>query len=310
MNVAVTGSHGYIGSVLCKELMIKGYKPVCCDIRGVVSHMFYEEIHTGSFDSIEFIDSIVDNNCKTIFHLAASSLLGPSATDPLTYYHNNTSRTINMIHMLRERGWKGRIVFSSTAAVYGDQGRAVSETDPLQPCNFYGASKLLCERIFDIIGMYGMEATIFRYFNVAGAFNDVGQDSGEPHIITRICNAAAGKAPLTVYGNNYPTRDNTCVRDYVHVRDICAAQIYAMENMISGTFNLGTKHGTTVKEIINAFITQNEVRFDYTMGDRREGDPVLLIANPKRFVDKGFQYRYSSIDQIVKSAWEYFNNGL
>lgn len=312
MNVAITGSHGYIGSVLRKELTERGYETICCDNKLTLDGdlRYLRNISNESFDSDHYIDMVIDYDCDTIFHLAASSLLGPSATDPLLYYYNNTSCTINMIKKLADRGWQGRIVFSSTAAVYGDQPQAVTEDSPLQPCNYYGKSKLACEEALSIAHMYGIKTTVFRYFNVAGAYDDVGQDSGEPHIITRICNATAGRAPLYVFGNNYPTDDGTCIRDYVHVRDICGAQIFAMENQVDGTYNLGSHSGTSVYEIISAFIDTNRKDVEYSFTDRREGDPALLIANPNKFIDKGFEYKYSQLDTIVKSAWEYFQNGL
>lgn len=311
MTVAITGSHGYIGSVLRKELTEQGYDVICCDNRPLAGDLRYlTNVSTTSFDDQLFIGMVMEYNCDTIFHLAASSLLGPSATDPLLYYHNNTARTINMIHQLVKRGWKGRIVFSSTAAVYGDQGKVVTEDSPLQPCNYYGRSKLMCEQALDVAHMYGIDTTIFRYFNVSGAYDDVGQNYGEPHIITRICSAAAGRTPLFVYGNDYPTSDGTCIRDYVHVRDVCLAQIYAMNHKINGTFNLGTTQGTTVKQIIDRFIYNNGMPIDFSIGKRREGDPAFLVADPGSFIRQGFTYRHSDIDKIVKSAWEYFKNGI
>lgn len=311
MNVAITGSHGYIGSVLRKELTERGYDNICCDNKPLLEDLRYlRNISPGSFNDDDFISMIIHYDCQTVFHLAASSLLGPSATDPLTYYHNNTARTISLIKKLADRGWKGHIVFSSTAAVYGDQPHAVTEESPLQPCNYYGRSKLACEQALSVAHMYGIKTTVFRYFNVAGAYDDVGQDFGEPHIITRICNAAAGRAPLFVYGNNYPTYDGTCIRDYVHVRDICGAQIYAMQNQVEGTYNLGSRFGTSVYEIISTFIEENRVKVEWEFGDKREGDPALLIADPSKFMQQGFQYQHSRLDTIVKSAWEYFKDGL
>lgn len=309
MKVAVTGSHGYIGSVLSKMLTEQGYYVYACDNKKVLGGNFkhLRTVINTSFDNEFFVNMVIDNNIDTIFHLAASSLLGPSATDPLLYFQNNTARTINLLDQLARRQWKGRIVFSSTAAVYGDQGEIVTEDHPTQPCNNYGLSKLMCEEAMYVAHMYGIKTTVFRYFNVAGGYNNVGQNSEEPHIITRICNAAADRAPLVVYGNKYATRDGTCLRDYVHVRDICQAQIYAMEKQVDGTFNLGTLKGTTVSEIIEAFVNQNLIHVPYTIGEEREGDPAYLVANPQKYVDTGFKYRYSDIDLIVKSAWEYFN---
>jgi len=312
MNVAITGSHGYIGSVLRKELTERGYNTICCDNKPLAGDLRYlKNIATCSFDDDTFINMIIDYDCETIFHLAASSLLGPSATDPLLYYFNNTARTINMIKKLADRGWMGHIVFSSTAAVYGDQQTEfVTENSPVQPCNFYGRSKAACEQALGVAHMYGIRTTIFRYFNVAGAYNDVGQDFGEPHIITRICNAAAGRDLLYIYGNDYPTLDGTCVRDYVHVRDVCGAQIFAMENLIQGTYNLGTLNGVSVFELLNAFEITNDVTVHSQIVGRREGDPARLVAYPQKFISKGFQYKHSQLDTIVKSAWEYFQNGL
>lgn len=312
MNVAVTGSHGYIGSVLRKTLTELGHDVYACDNKPLISNLNYlKTIATCSFDDDQYVSMVVMYGCKTIFHLAASSLLGPSATDPLLYYQNNTARTINLIKKLADRGWKGRIVFSSTAAVYGDQlTGVVTENSPLQPCNFYGKSKLACEEILSVAHMYGIDVTIFRYFNVAGAYDDMGQESGEPHLITRICNAAAGRNPLTVYGDDYPTEDGTCIRDYVHVRDICNAQIYAMDNQINGTFNLGTFTGTSVKEIISGFIDVNRINVEYEIGKRREGDPTTLIAYPYEYTTTGFKYKHSQLDNILQSAWEYFKNGI
>lgn len=309
MNVLVTGSHGYIGSVLCKTLTEQGQKVFACDSKPILGGDF-RYLHTvwhSSFDDDEVIDGIVHNKIDVIFHLAASSLLGPSAKDPLTYYWNNTAKTINLINKLRNREWKGHIIFSSTAATYGDQDKPVVEWSTLNPCNHYGHSKLMCEKALDIAHMYGIKTTVFRYFNVAGAYGDIGQNTDEPHIITRICNAAAGKAPLTVYGNDYPTEDGTCIRDYVHVRDVCRAQIHAMNKKVEGTYNLGTLQGTSVNQIIKAFVVQNKVPVNYIVGPRREGDPAFLVANPYKFTYSGFEYEHSSIEEIVTSAWSYYN---
>lgn len=321
MKVAVTGSHGYIGSVLCKTLTEKGIDVYACDNKDYLGGDFryLKSVQRSSYDDMSFIHTIMSNQIETIFHLGASSLLGPSATDPLLYYWNNTARTTIMLRELVKQGWKGHIIFSSTAAVYGAQDHAVTETSPLTPCNHYGHSKLMCERVLDVAPLYGIDVTVFRYFNVAGAYDDIGQDFGEPHIITRICNAAAGDAPLNVFGDDYPTDDGTCIRDYVHVRDVCEAQIHAMNlqrgSRIRGVnkYNLGTSTGTSVHQIISAFMDVNRIEVPYSIAGRREGDPAFLVANPEKFVDTGFEYQYSSIEQIVESAWDYYkgkSNGI
>jgi len=309
MNVLVTGSHGYIGSVLCKELTETGHVVYACDNKQRLGGDFryIKSAHNYSFEHDNVVQTILNNNIQTIFHLAASSLLGPSATDPLLYYWNNTAKTITFLHKLANAGWKGHIIFSSTAAVYGDQPDPVTETIPLNPCNHYGKSKLMCEHALSIAKMYGIETTVFRYFNVAGAYDDIGQDSAEPHIISRICNAALHPdAPLTIFGSDYPTTDGTCIRDYLHVRDVCRAQIYAMDNNVMGTYNLGTFEGTSTRTLVELFKEINNVRVPSVYGPRREGDPCFLVANPKKFVDTGFEYKYSNTPYILASAWHYY----
>lgn len=313
MNVLVTGSHGYIGSVLCKTLTEEGHIVVAVDNKPYLGHDFryLEAVYNQSFDDDHIIDVILNNKIETIFHLAASSLLGPSAIDPMEYYWNNASKTVNFLHKLIKANWKGHIIFSSTAAVYGAQDHAVSEFAPLQPCNHYGQSKLDCEHALQTAFIYGIKTTMFRYFNVAGAYDDKGQGFGEPHILTRICNAAADVEELVVYGNDYPTRDGSCVRDYVHVRDVCRAQIHAMYNkngMGCEAYNLGTNIGTTVLELIESFKRQTGIHVPYKIArQRREGDPAFLVANPNKFIDTGFTYLHSTTDEIVSSAWKYFN---
>jgi UDP-glucose 4-epimerase len=318
MNVAVTGSHGYIGSVLRKMLTEQGHQVYCCDRKLKTKQLtarqkkYWHGLSHGSFDDWYFINRIVESDCKVVFHLAASSLLGPSAKDPLSYYYNNTARTTNFLQRLDSTGWTGHIIFSSTAAAYGAQDEPVNEDSPKQPCNHYGHSKLNCEQVLENMHLYGTRVTTFRYFNVVGAYDDVGQEYGEPHLLTRVCNAAIGRIPLTVYGNNYDTRDGTCIRDYVHVRDVCQAQIHAMGiNQINkqgaDVFNLGTHQGTSVLEMIQQFQDVTGVKFDYTMGAKREGDPAFLVANPQKFIDTGFKYQYSNKEEIITSAWKYFN---
>lgn len=318
MNVAVTGSDGYIGSVLCKMLKEQGHNVYCCDNKSSPTFMtttfdstIVRFIHT-TFDDPTFVRAIIDNDCKVVFHLAASSLLGPSAKDPLLYYYNNTARTTRFLQRLDSLGWTGHIIFSSTAAVYGAQDQPVTESSPKQPCNHYGQSKLNCEQVLENMHLYGTRATIFRYFNVVGAYGNAGQNYGEPHLLTRICNAAIGRLPLTVFGNDYDTRDGTCIRDYVHVRDICQAQIHAMNmdqinKQGADVFNLGTHEGTSVLEMIQQFQEVTGVKFDYKVGAKREGDPAFLVANPQKFIDTGFKYQYSNKEEIITSAWKYFN---
>jgi len=329
VKAVVTGAGGYIGSVLTKRLRSNwpfsnsSTSIICVDDKPTKycprpAIRYADEWWTNSFDDPEFVQHIVKEDVDVIYHLAASSLLGPSATDPIQYYWNNTARTINLVKQLTELGWKGHIVFSSTAAVYGVTDAAVTETSLISPPNNYGASKLMCEQVLRKACMYGIDVTVFRYFNVSGADGDVGQDQDEPHILTRICNAAAGLNPeVNVFGEDYPTPDGTCIRDYVHVMDICRAQIWAHDMPRQTGFrvyNLGTKTGTSVKEIIDEFEAVTGIDIKRVSVGRREGDPPFLVADPTKFIDDtGFMYMYSDKNYIIKSAWEYFKeryNGI
>ena len=274
-----------------------------CDIRPSLHSPW-----TRSFDDDGYVDTIVEQNVSTIYHLAATSLVGPDAEDPLLYMWNNTSRTTNFLHKLVQRGWKGHIIFASTAAVY--QGsvfeQPLTEKDKTDPCTVYGKSKLRCEEVLNMCSEhYGIDVTSFRFFNVAGAYHDAGEELFDTHLLSRICWAALTDNPVTVYGNDYSTRDGTCIRDYVDVRDVCRAQMFAAQNKVYGTFNLGTKHGLTVFEMIDNFNVYTNNRVKYTIGNRRPGDLHHLTADPSLLKTHGFEYRFN-LEQTITSTWQHF----
>jgi UDP-glucose 4-epimerase len=310
--VLVTGAGGYIGGVLCKMLKEQQHYVVGVDTKHSSENGVDEYVDRYlrvNFSDEPVIAHIIADKIDTIYHLAANSLLGPSAIRPLDYYYNNAANTTRLVKRLVDLGWKGHIVFSSTAAVYGVTGDAVTEESTINPPNNYGASKLMCEQVLRQLPMFGIDVTTFRYFNVCGAYDDMGQGEHEPHIITRICDHVKNNKSLVVFGMDYPTRDGTCVRDYVHVKDICRAQMHAADNRQQGfnVYNLGTNHGTTVQEIIHTFGRVNMKSVVAVVGERREGDPPYLVADPSKFItDYGFEYKHSTIEEIVESAWKYF----
>lgn len=310
-NVAVTGSHGYIGSVLRKMLTDSGVNVYACDNRWDLSllpvdfNAYAKQVLAWSYDSDQFVSAVIANKIKTIYHLAGTSLVGPDAMDPLLYYWNNTARTTTLLKKLSDRGWRGHIIFSSTAAVYGGSDQPLQETDIPAPNSVYGASKLFTEQILAHADKYGMKATTFRFFNVAGALGEMGEEHEDTHLVSRLCMAAIDNSTINVFGVDYPTHDGTCVRDYVDVRDICRAQIHAAENGVYGTYNLGTKTGTSVLEMIKIFNEETNNNVVWQQADRRAGDAPSLTADPTKFQRTGFEYKYDVRD-VITSSWEYF----
>lgn len=318
----VTGSYGYIGSVLCRLLKEKGYYVIGIDndkraiddwMKNGARTSYCEEYMFDDFSSDKALHLVRQYPSATVFHLAASSLLGPSAYDPLSYYQNNTSKTIELVKELKS---SHKLIFASTAAVYAETDKDVKETSKIDPPNNYGRSKLWCEQVIDAAHrVHDLQAVSFRFFNVIGAYGDVGQLPETPHIVNQLCDRSMKKdKPFTVNGTDYATKDGTCVRDYLHVVDIARAMIHADEYLELDSeachhkFNLGTKSGTTVKEIVEAF-RANCDEVEVAFGERRVGDPRHLVADPTKFMKQtGFKYQYSDdLNKMICSAWEYRN---
>jgi UDP-glucose 4-epimerase len=319
----VTGSYGYIGSVLTKVLHESGYFVVgidynpqaeYCWTRNKIRTKYCDDFLCDDFASEKALHILKEYPNSTVFHLAANSLLGPSAYDPLSYYENNTAKTIKLIQNLKPTH---KFIFASTAAVYAETDKLVTENSEINPPNNYGLSKLWCEQIIDsCYEILKLKTVSFRFFNVIGAYDDMGQLPNTPHIINKLCDKAIYKdSPFIIAGDDYDTSDGTCVRDYLHVVDVCRALIHADKilddrNACSLKFNLGTKYGTTVKQIVDLF-TGLCAHVECRIGERRIGDPSFLVANPDKFIEKtGFNYRYRSndLDLMIKSHWEYRNN--
>lgn len=259
-------------------------------------------------------DRAVNNNIDTVFHFAASADIADSVSRPALFYHNNVGTTTKLLDNLIQRGWTGKFIFSSTAAVYNYWDTIVNEDNAslLGPPNPYGMSKLMCEQAINTICTnHGISVVMFRYFNVAGAWDDVGDHATAGHIIPKLCQAAYDSNVFTVNGSDYETRDGTCVRDYVHVRDICRAHLHAVNYLEDNpgifTFNLGTSKGTTNHEMINAFTKYTDQRVQYKLGPRRPGDPKHLVADAIKFINKtDFRYEHSSLEEMITSSWNWY----
>ena len=320
----VTGAYGYIGSVLCKMLKEDGYYVVGIDhnpdsqsdwVTGKPRVKYCDDYLFADFTHKEAMHMYREYKDATIFHLAASSLLGPSATDPLLYFENNTAKTLQLISDLRP---SNKFIFASTAATYGLSNRVLSETSKLNPPNNYGKSKLWTEQMLDAYHKLGsIRAVSFRFFCVIGAYEDVGQQPETPHIVNQLCDRAMREEPFTINGTDYDTHDGTTIRDYLHVVDVCRAMMHAdkyldTQEPCHHKFNLGTNDGYSVRQMVDCF-TKQCAPVEVVEGPRRVGDPAFLVANPNKFKRQtGFKYQYSAddLDLMMKSAWEYRNGGF
>ena len=315
MRVLVTGSQGYIGSVMCKLLKEQGVEYVeGCDLVNRGNNPYASTWILDAADPL-VADRIVNSGITHIFHFAASAAIADSVTRPALFYHNNVGTTTKLLDNLVQRGWKGTFIFSSTSSVYGNHKEPVTEDSGLFPANPYGVSKHMTEiAIKDICSKAGIDVVMFRYFNVAGAWDDVGDHSDAEHIIPKICHAAYHEKDFTINGREYNTRDGTCIRDYTHVVDICRAHLHASEYLKSNTgihtFNLGTSKGTSNLEMVEAFHRFACKPFKVKFGENRPGDPAQLVCNARKFDDTGFKYTHSSLEQIITSQWMWYQKQM
>ncbi len=322
MNVLVTGGAGYIGSHAVKQLLDAGHAVVAVDnlFRGHAQAVD----RRASFSRVELRDTagLTDllrrHKVDCVMHFAALAYVGESVTDPLAYYANNTGGAVSLLLAMKAAGVR-RFVFSSTCATYGEPAAApIVETMPQSPINPYGWSKWCVERVLRDYAAAEPDFSFvaLRYFNVAGCAADgsLGEDhTPETHLIPLLLLAALKQRDaLTVFGSDYPTPDGTCIRDYVHVEDLCAAHILAMEALRPGDgrfYNLGIGKGYSVREVIRAARRVTGVEIPILEGPRRPGDPAVLFANADKIRGElGWSARYTEIDAIVATAWKWFKN--
>ncbi|HSE40730.1 MAG TPA: UDP-glucose 4-epimerase GalE [Acidobacteriota bacterium] len=316
MKVLVTGGAGYIGSIVTEELINSGHDVVVYDNlakghRGAV--ISSAEFVKGDLLDIDLLREILKvRKIEAVVHMAAHSIVGESMQNPMKYYENNLNAGISLLNAMVHANVP-QIVFSSTAAVYGEPlKQPIEESDPTTPTNPYGETKLAFERALQWYELaYGIKYTSLRYFNAAGASQCCGEvHDPETHLIPIVLKVAAGaRQHVEVYGDDYPTRDGTCVRDYIHVIDLAHAHVLPLVSMRneSGIFNLGCGgNGYSVLEVIRAAekVSQREIPFQVVK--RRAGDPAVLIASSDRIKKRlGWQPHYQDLALIIESSWKW-----
>ena len=318
MNVLVVGGAGYIGAHTVQALRERGHKVFVYDnlstgnLEAVPEdvHFFEGDIRDGDFLRHIFAEYLID----AVVHFAACSLVGESMQDPAKYYNNNVVGTLSLLNAMKGAGVE-YLLFSSTAAVYGEPtSLPITETALCQPTNVYGRTKLAIEwSLADYAQAYNLKYTALRYFNAAGASLDASIGEAHPvetHLIPLILQAVTKHKALQVFGDDYPTPDGTCIRDYIHVLDLATAHVLALEKMVqtqqSAVYNLGTETGFSVLEIIKMVEQVTGLEVPYTISPRRAGDPARLVASVNKAKQQlGWQLQNSDLQQIISSAWQW-----
>ena len=317
MRILVTGGAGYIGSHMVKLLAARGDEVTVLDdlSTGHADAVRWGTLVRGDIADVSFVLRLFkERGIEAVIHFAAASLVGESIADPLKYYTRNIGASIALVRAMREAG-VDKIVFSSTAAVYGNPQRLpIDEDHARAPLNPYGSTKLAIERMLaECSAAHGLRAAALRYFNAAGAEAEAGlgeRHDPETHLIPLVLRAAAKGTAVSVFGNDYPTRDGTCVRDYVHVADLCVAHLRALEWLAGEArydcFNLGNGEGFTVLEVIEAARRVTGKTIKTLDAQRRAGDPPSLVADAgKARRVLGWQPARADLDGIVRDTWAF-----
>lgn len=312
----VTGAVGYIGGETVLKLLDAGHEVLGVDRRAPPDRLVNLPNTwwcTHDFASDPALSTIDMFKPDAIIHCAGTSLVGPSLMNPNEYYENNFVKTKRLLDFLIEQKQTHiRFIFSSSAATYGDPIMTpVQETDPTEPISPYGQSKLMTDwMLASYQRAYGLDYVSFRYFNACGADSQVrhGQEAGATHIIARVLEAVKNGQDFTLYGDDYPTPDGTCVRDYIHVEDLAEAHVLAMDRKIpSDVYNLGTNTGYSNLEVIRTAAQITGVNIPMLHGAKREGDPAVLTADANKFMTvSGWKPRFVMTD-IVNHVWAWYN---
>lgn len=314
MRVLVTGGAGYVGSVSVEALLAAGHEVVVLDDlstghRGALPSAV-AAVEGSVTDAVLLREILERQRSEAVLHCAARSLVGESLADPAGYYRDNVGGGLTLLEAMRATGVR-RLVFSSSAAVYGEPASApVTEDAPLQPISPYGETKRAFEAMLEWYGRaYGLRSISLRYFNAAGASASNGEDHDpETHLIPNVVAAALGMRELVLFGDDYPTPDGTPIRDYIHVADLADAHLLALEATASGTgaeaYNLGSGRGFSVREVLTVAEAIAGRPIAHRIGPRRPGDPPVLVASAERAASVlGWRARRGSLEEIVGSAW-------
>jgi len=317
-NILVVGGAGYIGSHMCKYLSNMGYIPIVLDnlSRGHREAVKWGPLIESSIDDADVLDHIFQKfQILAVMHFAAFAYVGESVKFPLDYYRNNVSTTVTLLESMVKNNISN-FIFSSTCATYGEPNKIpITETHPQNPMTPYGKSKLMVEQIIDDVKKaHGLSCIALRYFNAAGADPDeeLGEDHRpESHLIPLVIQTALGqRETIEIYGDDYPTKDGTCVRDYIHINDIAQAHFLALELLLSGqsgeAFNLGNGNGYSVKEVIRIAREITGKRIKSKIVDKRPGDAAMLIGSSKKVTKElGWSPAFPDLRTIIESAWKW-----
>lgn len=314
-NILVTGGAGYIGSHTVYQLVQRGYNVTVLDdlSTGFRDAVPESRLHVCSlFDTEQVTQLLVREKIDAVVHFAAFIAVGESTKEPERYFRNNVGGSLSLFSAMAAADVK-KIVFSSTAAVYGNPvSTPIPETAPIAPVNPYGETKATVERALGWLDQCsGLRSVRLRYFNACGANPAAGLSERhvpETHLIPLLLKAVVTGQPMTIFGTDYPTADGTCIRDYIHVDDLAKAHIAAIDHLLAGgaseVFNVGTGHGFSVREVLAAVEKATGKPVPHVFGDRREGDPAELVADSSKLRNQlGWSPEYTELERIVASAW-------
>jgi UDP-glucose 4-epimerase len=321
MKILVVGGAGYIGSHMCKYLAQKRYTPVVLDnlVYGHREAVKWGPFIEGAIENKDILDMIFgEYEIAAVMHFAAFAYVGESVTNPGKYYGNNVAATISLLETMRKHNVL-KLIFSSTCATYGEPVEIpITEKHPQRPINPYGRSKLMIEQILDDYQIaYGLNSISLRYFNAAGADPDgeIGEDHNpETHLIPLILQTALGQRDeVNVFGDDYPTEDGTCIRDYIHVTDLAQAHHLALERLMNSStgekYNLGNGNGDSVKEVIDAAREVTRGKIPSKIVERRPGDPAILVgSSDKAIKELGWTPQFGDLRSILETAWHWHKN--